>query len=105
MSFLFFSSFFSSSLAVLLRFLIATLASSPNFLTCFTYSLLLSSVNAGILRIIISPLFDGAIPILDSLIAFSIFFNFLSELLKNTNVLTQAIENSRICDIIIELIK
>lgn len=40
-----------------------------------------------------------------SVFVVSIFFNFLSEMLKNTNVLTQAIENSRICDIIIELIK
>lgn len=36
--------------------------------------------------------------------AFSILLNFLSELLKNNNVFAQAIENSRICDIIIEFI-
>ncbi len=48
---------------------------------------------------------SGAIKGITLVFAFSIFFNFLSELLKNTNVFAQAIENSHICDIIIELIK
>ncbi len=47
----------------------------------------------------------GIIKGITLIFAFSIFFNFLSELLKNTNVFAQAIENSHICDIIIELIK
>lgn len=39
------------------------------------------------------------------IVTLSFVLDFLAELLKNTNVFAQAIENSRICDIIIELIK
>lgn len=55
-------------------FLIPTFHSSPSRLAIFTRSFLLSSVNAGIFIIRVSPLFDGLRPIFASLIPFSISF-------------------------------
>ena len=46
----------------------------------------------------------GVIKGLVLIVTLSFVFNFLSELLKNTNVFVQAIENSHICDIIKGLI-
>ena len=46
----------------------------------------------------------GVIKGLALIVTLSFVFNFLSELLKNTNVFVQSIENSRICDIIKDLI-
>ena len=59
-------------LASCLIFLKTILQSSAYSLACLTYPLLVSSVSAGILSIIISPLLLGVKPIFASYIPFSI---------------------------------
>ena len=86
------SNFLASLLASCLIFLKAILISSAACFACLTYSFLVSSVKAGIFKIIISPLLFGVKPILASYIPFSIALKALLSKGLIANCLASGIE-------------
>ena len=78
-------------------------AVSASARTCFTSSLRRSSVSGGIVRRMVSPLFEGVSPMLESMIAFSIGRSmFLSQgwirMVLASGTVTLAVPDTGICE-------